>query len=151
MTKNTIQVACIKANLKKIREFVGQVLESHQLNAVDINLLVLAVDELCANLMIHSHGCNPEEEIEVCVEKSDEQLIFEVRDINDTLFNLKNYKIPEIQSLIKERKGGGIGLILVKRIADEIECEKRDKVNIYRFFKRFNSLSSSHDTTNATN
>ncbi len=150
MTKNTIQVACVKANLKKIRAFVGQVLESHQLNAVDINLLVLAVDELCANLMIHSHSCNPEEEIEVCVKKNEEQLIFEVRDINDALFNLKNYKIPDIQSLVKERKGGGIGLILVKRIADKIECEKRDKVNIYRFFKHFNSLSSFHDTTKPT-
>ncbi|MGF1533083.1 MAG: ATP-binding protein [Bernardetiaceae bacterium] len=139
MSSHTIQVACIKANLKKIRQFVATVLERHQVDDVDSNLLVLAVDELCANLMIHSHSCNPEEDIEVCVEKSGEQFIFEIRDRNQAIFNLHNYQLPDLQNIIKERRAGGMGLILVRRIADDIQCLQDGKTNIYRFFKRIES------------
>lgn len=140
---HSIQVACIKPNLKKVREFVASILEGYKLDAVDINLLVLAVDEICANLMIHSHNCNPEEDIEVSVRKQEGDLIFEIREHNDYLFNLHNYQEPELQNIIKERRGGGIGLILVRRIADKIQCNKEGQTNVYRFFKRIESLSSS--------
>ncbi|MCZ6899981.1 MAG: ATP-binding protein, partial [Bacteroidetes bacterium] len=50
---------CSKEKLKKIREFVSEVLHKYNLTEVKINELVLAVDEVCANLIIHSHNCNP--------------------------------------------------------------------------------------------
>lgn len=147
MSNRSIQVSCVKKNLKKVRQFVSNVLEEHRLSAVDINLLVLAVDELCANLIIHSHACDPKEAIEVSVERQNEKFVFEIRDRNADFFNLSEYKVPDMNKLIKDRRGGGIGLILVRRIADEIHCEQRETMSIYRFSKAINSLSFPEATT----
>jgi len=56
---HSIRISCLKNNLSRVRNFVEGALKQHAISPIDINLMVLAVDELCANLIIHSHKCNP--------------------------------------------------------------------------------------------
>jgi len=100
----------------------------------DRNLLVVAVDEVCANRMIHSCLNDNSEKIEVIIKKLGKKLVFEIID-NGEHFNIAEYTEPSIEKVIKEKSAGGIGLILVKKIVDQIQLETKGKKNICRLFK----------------
>jgi serine/threonine-protein kinase RsbW len=129
------KVPCQKKNLVDIRYFINEVLKKHLDSEIDINSLVLAVDEVCANLMIHSHQCNPSKCLELSIKIENEEIIFEIRDTGNG-FNFKDYKEPSIRDIIIEKKKGGLGLILVKRIMDHIEYIENKNTNIYRLKKK---------------
>jgi len=132
---HSLQVPCTKENLKEIRYFVESALSRYNLSANDVNLMILAIDELCANLIIHSHQCNQDECIEVKVKNENQTFIFEIHDQSNDSFNLLEYKIPDIQQIITEKRNGSMGLMLVKRIMDDIEVERNDGHNICRLYK----------------
>ena len=130
------KVPCSKSKLVEIREFLQQVLSENAIPEVTVNALVLAVDEVCANLIIHSHNCNPDENIELKVKldgKTD--ITFDIID-HGVGFNISDYEEPLISDIIKQKRKGGIGLMLVKRIMDEIEFIKGEKKNVYRLHKK---------------
>jgi serine/threonine-protein kinase RsbW len=129
------KVPCQKNKLVDIRCFISEVLNKHLDSEVDINSLVLAVDEICANLMIHSHQCNPSKCLELFVKIEDDEIIFEIKDTGNG-FNFKEYKEPSIKDIIIEKKKGGLGLMLVKRIMDNIEYIENKNSNIYRLRKK---------------
>ncbi len=133
---HSIRISCLKNNLCRVRNFVEGALKQHAISPIDINLMVLAVDELCANLIIHSHKCNPKEDIEVSVRKKDNQFVFEIKDESVPSFDLLSYKEPDMKDIIANKRGGGIGLILVKKIMDEIQYERNGSANICRVSKR---------------
>jgi len=127
---------CSTKRLKEIRRFVTEVLKDYNLPELSINELVLAVDEVCANLMIHSHNCNPKESFELSINIDDDStIIFEIVD-HGIGFNVEKYKEPSLSDLIKRKKKGGMGLILVKRIMDKIECKVGPNKNIYLMHKK---------------
>jgi serine/threonine-protein kinase RsbW len=129
------KVPCQKKKLVDIRYFISDVLKKHLDSEIDINSLVLAVDEVCANLMIHSHQCNPSKCLELFVNIEEEEIIFEIKDTGNG-FNFKEYKEPSIEDIIIEKKKGGLGLMLVKRIMDHIEYIENKNSNTYRLRKK---------------
>ncbi len=132
------KASCSTDKLQEIRQFVEDVLTQHGLSEVDTHKIVLAVDEVCANLIIHSHRCNAEESIELSVEFTDEKTIFEIRD-HGAAFNIAQYKEPSLTEIIKSKKKGGIGLMLVNRIMDKIEFYQEKGYNICRLTKDVHS------------
>jgi len=130
-----IKISCKKSNLKKVRGFLTNILERHHLSEVKVNPLVLAVDEVCANLIIHSYSCDPQQSIEVVVHfESNEKVVFEVTDQAEG-FDIRKHEAPDIQEIIKSKKKGGVGLLLVKRIMDEIDFISKNGYSIIRLIK----------------
>jgi len=126
---------CSKKNLADIRNFVNKILTHHFNSEIEIHHMVLAVDEVCANLMIHSHKCNPKETIELLIDVKNQEVIFEIKDTGNG-FNLKNYQEPTIKEIVVEKKKGGLGLMLVKRIMDKVEFIKNENSNVCRLKKK---------------
>lgn len=140
-----IQVSCCTGELQTIRDFVYDKLKGYSLSDVVLNQLILAVDEICANLIIHSHDCNPNHTIELAISvKECGEITFEIYDQGKG-FDFPAYREPCIKDIIKKRKKGGVGLLLVKRIMDRIEYEYSDETqcNIYRLQKF--SKETSHE------
>lgn len=132
---NRLKVPCKKEKLKDVRVFVENLLKKHQIPEIEAGEMVLAVDEVCANLMIHSHNCNPNKTIGIKINVSDDQVVFEITDYG-VGFNFCRYKEPSLDDIIKEKKKGGVGLILVKRIMDDMEFIRKANRNVYRMVKR---------------
>ena len=131
---------CSKSKLREVRSFVNKVLQEYSIPEVEINKLVLAVDEICANLMIHSHDCNPKESIELLIHVNEnEGITFEITD-QGIGFNTSNYKEPSLQEIVREKKKGGIGLMLVKRIMDQVEFKNESNHNVCRLYKKLKPL-----------
>ena len=130
------KVPCSKSRLGDIRDFLQRVLSENSIPEVTINTLILAVDEVCANLIIHSHNCNPDEHIELKVKVSgNSEITFDIIDHGDG-FNIGEYEEPNISDIVKQKRKGGIGLMLVRRIMDEIELIEGEKKNVYRLHKK---------------
>ena len=134
---NNIKVNCSTKNLKEIRTFVEASLKELSVPANDIALIVLAIDEICANFIIHSNHCNEDQEIEILIKNENQGISIEILDQGE-YFDLASYKEPELQELIKEKRKGGMGLLLVKRIMDTIEFKKENNQNICKLFKKVN-------------
>jgi len=131
---HSIKISCSKSSLKDVREFAEKVLSNYNISDVDMNLIVVALDEVCSNLIIHSHHCNASEHITVQIKEEDNILEFCIIDKGE-IFNITDYSVPSLDTLIKDKKAGGIGLILVKKIMDRIKIEKQDGFNICRMYK----------------
>lgn len=135
--KYCYKVPCKKEKLRDIRGFVKEVLDKHGLSEIDVSTLVLAIDEVCANLIIHSHHCNPKDSIELEIIFKDQLLTFSIIDSAE-IFNINEYEEPSLEDIIKKQRKGGIGLILVKRIMDDIQILTKNKKYICKLTKRIN-------------
>lgn len=117
---NSIRVSCTKKNLKLIRDFVTEYLKALALSDILMNQIVLAVDEICANLIIHANHEDPNKYLTLKVQTVKDQVKFEIAD-QGRAFERSNYKEPNIQEHIKMGKKGGVGIALVNRIMDKVE------------------------------
>jgi serine/threonine-protein kinase RsbW len=113
-------------------------LEAYGFSEVDRHQLTLAVEEVCTNLIIHSHASNPKEVIYLEVKELEKKLAIEITDKGDA-FNLLEYEVPDLKKVIEEKRKGGIGILLVKKIMDEIEFESKNGKNTCRLIKNFPS------------
>jgi len=136
--KFNLKVYCEKTRLKEIRDFVSDKLQSYTTDEVEINQLVLAVDEVCANLIIHSNACNAQESINLEVLVNEDGVTFEITD-NGVEFDFSKYQEPTIEQVVREKRKGGIGLMLVNRIMDKVEFlsqKNSNKCVLYKTFSR---------------
>lgn len=139
---NQLKVPCQKEKLRDVRHFVESFLQRHGVSEIEAGEMVLAVDEVCANLMIHSHQCNPRKHIGVKINMlKDRQVQFEISDYG-VGFNFCRYKEPTLEAIIKKKKKGGVGLILVKRIMDSMEFIRKANRNVYRMVKKVNAAET---------
>lgn len=134
--KYKYNIGCSLDNLLGARDFIRQSLKKHVASEVTLNEIVLALDEMCSNLMIHSHHCDPDHLLELTIlTKEKGKLIFEIVD-DGTVFDINAFNEPTLDNLITVKRKGGLGIRLVKSIMDTIEYEMRDGKNVCRLTKR---------------
>jgi serine/threonine-protein kinase RsbW len=126
---NSIRVNSTKKNLKLIRDYVTEYLHAYALSDILLNQIVLAVDEICANLIIHANQEDPSKYITLQVEKVENSIQFEIAD-NGVAFNQNNYREPNIEEHIRVGRKGGVGIALVNRIMDTVEFKTVNGKNI---------------------
>jgi len=133
-----LKLSCCTSALVELRSFLQRSLEAYDFSEVDRHQLTLAVEEVCTNLIIHSHASNPKEVIYLEVKELEKKLAIEITDKGDA-FNLLEYEVPDLKKVIEEKRKGGIGILLVKKIMDEIEFESKNGKNTCRLIKNFPS------------
>ncbi len=136
-----LSIPCNKTNLKIVRTFLQCELMS-AFSTEDLNLIILCIDEICANIIIHEEEKNLNKNLQVKYNLNlDREIItFTIKHQGDN-FNYNSYKEPKLNNLIEEKKKGGIGLLLVTRIMDSIKCEHLNKYCITTLSKKINRLN----------
>ena len=110
-------------------------LHVYHLPEVEIHKLVLAVDEVCANLIIHANNCSADEKLELRVKVDKNSALFTIID-KGVGFDINKYQEPGMEEIVSSKRKGGLGLMLVKRIMDEIEFTREKNHNICRLVKK---------------
>ena len=129
-------IGCSLENLKGVRDFIRKSLRDHVSSDVILNEIILALDEMCSNLMIHAHHCNPDHHIEMHITFAQkDKVIFEILDDGE-MFDINHFHQPELDNLIHEKRKGGLGIRLVKSIMDEVEYTTRNGRNVCRLTKK---------------
>ena len=132
-------ISCSKNSLQKVRSFVKSSLGNHKIPETDVAAMVLAIDEIVANLIIHSHHCNMEDSLEIRIQvEKDHGVFFRIYD-NEEIFDISQYESPTLEELKKSKRKGGLGLILVKRIMDEINIVREEGKNCCCLYKKVQS------------
>ncbi|MDJ1471663.1 ATP-binding protein [Cytophagaceae bacterium DM2B3-1] len=129
------QFSCDRRNLKSVRDFVASVLRDENFSENEIPAVVLAVDEICANLIVHSHQSDPNDVIEIWLKVTLETVICEIIDQDSMFYDFSAHKNPDIHQIVREGKNGGVGLMLVKCLVDKVEVERHGTQSIWRLTK----------------
>ncbi|MFY0651303.1 MAG: ATP-binding protein [Cyclobacteriaceae bacterium] len=133
------RTSCQREKLKEIREFISDVLLDIGFSEKEAHKVILAVDEVCANLIIHSNKCNPAECLEIFIEDDKQgKVTFDIVDYGIG-FNYNNYKEPNLEEIVRRRKKGGLGIMLVKKIMDSVEFSQEKNKNVCRLMKKFHA------------
>jgi len=139
---NSIRIRCKLSNLKVFRDFVTQFLNAYALTEVVVNQIILAVDEITANLIIHANNEDESKSIKLTILQVGESFMFELSD-NGKPFDPEKYKIPDMKDKIARKEPGGWGLVLVKNIMDKVEFDTQGNHNVCRLYKNVSkSLAS---------
>jgi serine/threonine-protein kinase RsbW len=129
-------IGCSLNNLKGIREFIRSSLKDQGVPEIEMSAIVLALDEMCSNLMIHAHHCNPDHMLELHVDiPTRGTFIFEIID-DGSVFDINEFHEPELDNLVHQKRKGGLGIRLVKAIMDNVEYMKRNEKNVCRLTKQ---------------
>ena len=125
---------CSKQSLPKIRAFVENELLSMDVKGPTAHQLVLAVDEACANSIIHQHSCDGKSRIQLSISRNQNELLIELMD-NGVPFPINEYRPRDLKEIIKKRTKGGLGIFLITQIMDKVEVLQHDQSHVYRFTK----------------
>ena len=128
-------IGCSLANLKGIRDFIRTTLNENRVPELQVSAIVLALDEMCSNLMIHAHHCNPDHTLEIHINQPGKHtFVFEIID-EGSAFDINLFREPGMDSLVQEKRKGGLGIRLVKSIMDKIEYTTEGGKNVCRLTK----------------
>lgn len=124
-----------KDKLRQMRRFVTAVLQKHKVTELETNMMVLAVDEVCANIIIHGQPEDSDDYVRIKIEVKNKGIWFEIID-NGSAFDILKYNQPVLGDLVKTRQKGGMGIMLVKKIMDEIKFKSSKNQNSLRLYKK---------------
>ena len=114
-----ITVKSATDNLKTIREFVAEFAKEHGFGDKQISELTLAVDEAATNIIKHAYKFNPEKEIIITASFENNELKITLRDFGEK-FDPDKAPLPDIKNSLKLKKGGGLGIYLMRKLTDEL-------------------------------
>ncbi|GAC1585669.1 MAG: hypothetical protein NVS3B25_00030 [Hymenobacter sp.] len=104
-----------------MRDFVRDYLSGRQLPEVTVNQVVLAVDEVVANFIIHANGEDENQFLDLKLAFDQHDLNVEIADHGDTIFLPGPHHSPDLRDYIREGRKGGMGMTLVNRLMDRVE------------------------------
>ena len=119
--KSTLRIACSRTHLQQVRDFVRNYLTSRQLSDIAINQVVLAVDEVVANFIIHANGEDETQFLDLTLAFDKHDLNVEIADNGDTIFLPGPTANPDFHAYIQQGRKGGMGMALVNRLMDRVE------------------------------
>lgn len=120
--KFTLHVPSSTENLALIREFVTAVGTQAGFTDDEVARLELAVDEACTNVIEHAYGHDITKEVVVRAIFDDEELRIDVVDTGRG-FDPLALPQPPLEQLVAERRSGGLGMQVIKRIMDQVSYE----------------------------
>jgi len=118
-----------------MRKFVTDVLHEHHVSDIETNMMVLAVDEVCANIIIHGHPTERDDFVKININFTNDGIWFEIVD-KGAAFDIMSYNEPVLDELIKNKNKGGVGIMLVKKIMDKIEFSSTSRSNTLKLYKQ---------------
>lgn len=135
--KFALRIACARHNLQQVRDFVRGHLVGHGFADLAINQVVLAVDEVVANFIIHANHEDASQQLDLTMALENEALDIEITDLGDTIFLPAPAPAPDLRESIRQSRKGGMGMVLVNRLMDRVEFFTRGSHTVCRLSKQF--------------
>jgi serine/threonine-protein kinase RsbW len=108
--------------LNAIREFVTQAAKDAGMDESNACAVEMAVDEACSNIVEHAYKDRPEGDIECTCDSTDSDLTIILRD-HGRPFYVSTVPTPDLSSTLEDRKVGGLGVFLIRKLMDEVHYE----------------------------
>ncbi len=132
----TILVSDDLSEVGRVQEELSSLWESRGLPADVEGPVSLALEEVLSNVLRHGRTEGRSAEIRVTFSIDDSGFDFEVSDSAPAYDPLLRPD-PDIDAPLEQRQRGGLGVFLVKKLADELSYARCDGRNRLRFRKLF--------------
>ena len=130
-----IDVGLDLAEVGRLHEELNDIWNSKSLPADMESDVGLALEEVLSNVLRHS-AADPAMQVQVTFKIDADGFEFEVSDTAPP-FDPLSRPDPDVNLPLAEREPGGLGVFIVKQLADELSYERADGQNRLRFRKLF--------------
>ena len=122
--------------LDEIREFVGDIARAGGFGDKDIYNIQLAADEAASNIIEHAYEGVSNGVLELSCEVRAEILTIIMVDHGES-FDPSVIPLPDLKADLSDRKIGGLGIFLMRKLMDEVHYEtKSNRSNVLTMTKR---------------
>lgn len=136
--RKRISVRSSTDNLATIRSFIKKLSTQVGFNEDTSNKIILAADEACTNIIKHAYKYSKFGKINVNVSFSNKKFRISITD-DGTHFNSKSIKEPDLKKYYEEKRIGGLGMFLMKKMMDEVLYSepnaKKNKVTLIKYLQ----------------
>ena len=132
----TVQFAAKFEYLDEIREFVGAMARDGGFSDKDVYNIQLATDEAASNIIEHAYEKVSDGILELSCGVRDDEITIVLIDRGES-FDPSEIPLPDLKADLSDRKIGGLGIFLMRKLMDEVHYEaKADKSNVLTMTKR---------------
>jgi serine/threonine-protein kinase RsbW len=121
--------------LDEIREFVGDIARVGGFEDKDIYNIQLAADEAASNIIEHAYEGVSNGILEISCAMRDGAITIIMVDHGES-FDPSAIPLPDLKSDLSERKIGGLGIFLMRKLMDEVRYESKKTGNVLTMIKR---------------
>jgi anti-sigma regulatory factor (Ser/Thr protein kinase) len=122
--------------LDEIREYVGDVARKGGFSNKDVYNIQLATDEAASNIIEHAYEGVPNGVLDLACSMEKDVIKIVLIDYG-VPYDPSAVPMPDIKADLSERKIGGLGIFLMRKLMDEVHYEPRaDKSNVLTMTKR---------------
>ena len=132
----TVQFAAKFEYLDEIREFVGAIARTGGFTDKDVYNIQLATDEAASNIIEHAYEKISDGVLELSCGVKDNVIKIILIDHGES-FDPSEIPLPDLKADLSDRKIGGLGIFLMRKLMDEVSYEvKAGKGNVLTMTKR---------------
>jgi serine/threonine-protein kinase RsbW len=122
--------------LDEIREFVGDIARKGGFGEKDVYNIQLATDEAASNIIEHAYEGIPNGVLDMSCGMDEDAIRIILIDYG-LPFDPSAIPMPDLKADLSDRKIGGLGIFLMRKLMDEVQYEPRaDKSNVLSMMKR---------------
>ena len=122
--------------LDEIREFVGEIARAGGFGDKDVYNIQLASDEAASNIIEHAYEGVSDGLLEISCGMRGDAITIILVDHGES-FDPSVIPLPDLKADLSERKIGGLGIFLMRKLMDEVRYEtKPNKSNVLTMTKR---------------
>jgi serine/threonine-protein kinase RsbW len=130
-----VQFAAKFEFLDEIRDFVGEIARTGGFGEKDIYNIQLATDEAASNIIEHAYENRPDGILELSCGMQGDSIRIILTDRGGS-FDPSEIPLPDLKADLSDRKIGGLGIFLMRKLMDEVQYETRpDKSNVLTMIK----------------
>lgn len=129
-----IDIACTLDQLVVARHFVTGQLEAYRMAEKEKAMLTSAVDELCANIIIHGNNQDPAKKLNLSVKKVGNHLCINTCD-KGIAFDKTMVVRRTMGQLVEAKVKGGLGLMIIHKATDSFEYQRKGDRNYFYMIK----------------
>jgi serine/threonine-protein kinase RsbW len=132
----SVQFAAKFEYLDEIRDFVGEIARAGGFSDKDVYNIQLATDEAASNIIEHAYENQSDGVLELSCGMRGDVIIIILIDRGES-FDPSEIPLPDLKADLSDRKIGGLGIFLMRKLMDEVHYEPRpDKSNVLTMIKR---------------
>ena len=112
----------IEADLKNLKEVRSFILNSGNTLGVKndtLGDLCLVVDEAVTNIILHGYD-DRDGNVDIQMERDGDSVVISIRDTAKS-FDAADVETPHLETSLREREFGGMGVFLIRKLTDEAE------------------------------
>ena len=133
----TVQFAAMFEFLDEIREFVGEIARKNGFTDKEIYNIQLATDEAASNIIEHAYEGVSDGVMEISCGVEKNAITIVLVDHGEP-FDPSDVPAPDLKADLSDRKIGGLGLFLMRKLMDEVHyiAEAKKNSNTLTMIKR---------------